>query len=335
VERGDYSKLERPFKRREFIGPDGDFVIAAPYYIVREAKRDEKMSWLVGKVINTPPIPPLENLILELFGKLGEPIPVVIPVEVSNSSGHLSQESGEGFIVPDGWRFTTTGHGPAINNMDEQRKRLETAGFAAIMRIFEPASASLLMQPLINREAGIITQHFEYQYHDAGHAAGKGLHWKLNHQLLLPYWNQGIEEWRADGVAFELAARTLPEEHAADLIKSNFVTRFGVDSHRGGGIDRDFDMVVALLTLDRLIRSGAVKVRGRQLALADPTPRGLRQAVELHRTEAVRLTRDELTLQHPSGLARLHAAFTVGPATLEIFNGLVVEPCRGLFNSLR
>jgi hypothetical protein len=332
---GDYSTLSGKFRRLEFIGPAGDFVLVAPYTVVREAKRDTRLSGVVGRVIDTPPLPPLEPVINELFGPSREPVPRVLPVEVFDSFGHLNSEAGDAFIVPDGFAWSPTGDGPAINNMTEQRRRLEGAGFECVRRVFDDASAELLLEPLLDRGRGVATQHLEYQLHDAGHASGTGLHWKLNNNLLPTFWSQGVEEWRADGVDFELAARTLTPEKAAQVVASNFVVRFGVDAHRGGGVDRDFDVVVTLLTLDRLFKSDALHIHRGRLAFADPTPRGLLHAVELHRAEALRLTRDEAALTHPSGVARLHGEFGVPYAVVEIFNGLVVEPCEGLFRTLR
>lgn len=332
---GDYASLSDMFRRLEFIGVDGDFILICPYTLVREARRDTQLSGIVGRVINTPQLPPLEPILTELFGPPGEPIPHVLPVEVITSFGHLNSEAGDAFIVPDGFAWSPTGDGPAINNMTEQRRRLESAGFNCIQQIFDDASSSLLLEPLLERQHGIVTQHFEYQLHDAGHASGPGLHWKLNSGLLPTFWSQGVEEWRADGVDFELASRALPPEQAAQVVASNFVVRFGVDAHRGGGVDRDFDIVVALLTLDRLFKSDALRIRGGRLSFVDPTQRGLLRAVELHRTEATRLTRDEVMLTHPSGIARLHGEFGVPYAVVEVFNGLIVEPCKGLFQELR
>jgi hypothetical protein len=335
LDSGDYGALSLPFRDLQFVGPDGDFVLCGPYTVVREAGRHEAMSGLVGRVIEHPRLPELEGLIEEICGRLGEPIPRVIPVQVGDSFGNTSAEAGEAFIVPDGWGWPGSGSGPALNNMTEQRRRLNDAGFECVERIFDSESAALLLDPLLDDDEGTIVQHIEYQFHDAGHAAGIGLHLKLEQGLLPDFTSQGIEEWRADGVDFELAARALPTELAAKLVASNFVTRFGVDAHRAGGLDRDFDMVVTLFTLDRLFRNHALRVKGGRLAFADPTPRGLLRAVELHRVEAVRLTREELSLSHTSGLARLYASLGVDKASEEVFRGLVVEPCRGVFTQLR
>jgi hypothetical protein len=334
VRTGNYDELAGPFSRMEFVGPDGDFAIAAPFTVVREAGRDQKFSDVVGRVIPHPDLPPLRSTIEELFGELREPIPHILPVEVTFSSGNLNAESGDAFIVSDGWPWPDNILGPPLNNMTEQRRRMATA-FKAINRIFDEPTAELLIGPLRDEHDGILVQHLEYQMHDAGHVTGMGLRKKLSLTLLPDYWNQGIEEWRADGVDFELAVRSFSADVAAQVIASNWVVRFGIDAHRAGGIDADFDVGVTLLTLDRLFANGALAVRGKRLSLNDPTPRGLIRAVELHRTEAVTLTREEMELTKPSGLLRLHGSFNVHKATQEVFKGLVVEPCKGLFTELR
>ena len=85
VRTGNYDELAGPFSRMEFVGPDGDFAIAAPFTVVREAGRDQKFSDVVGRVIPHPDLPPLRSTIEELLGELREPIPHILPVEVTFS----------------------------------------------------------------------------------------------------------------------------------------------------------------------------------------------------------------------------------------------------------
>jgi hypothetical protein len=334
---GDYSGLTTPFCEMQFVGPQGHLALAGPYTVLREARSDEKLSGLVGRCLAPPDLPLIEGHIERLFGPLRQAIPRVVPVEVEKSWGHLSGESGEAFIVPSAWGWMRLGKlvGPPLNNMTEQRRRWENAGFECVERIFDAVSAKLLLLPVLDRAQGIAVQSREYQLHDCGHAAGLGLDYKLERNFLSMPMMAGIEEWRADGVDFELATQVLPPEQAYEVVASNMVTRFGLDAHRGGGLDRDYDVTVVVLTLDRLLKSRAVRLRDGRLSFADPTPRGLLRAIELHRVEAVQLTRDELALEHHAGLPRLYGAVTPSPAAEEIFQAHVVEPCRGLFPRLR
>lgn len=334
---GDYSALTLPFCQMQFVSPEGYFAMAGPYTVLRKARSDEKLSGLVGHVLPPPDLPPLEDHIERLIGPLRQAIPRLVPIEVSQSWGHLSGESGEAFVVPSAWAWMVLGThvGPALNNMSEQRRRWENAGFDCIERIFDLESARLLLSPVRDRAHGIAVQSCEYQLHDCGHAAGLGLDYKLEKGFLPNHWMQGIEEWRADGIDFELAAAALTPEQAYSVVASNFVTRFGLDAHRGGGYDRDYDVVVVVLLLDRLLKSGALRLRNGQLSFTDPTPRGLLRAVELQRTETLQLTRAELSLEHHSGLARLYSAISASPATEEIYNAYVVAPCKGLYPELR
>ncbi len=334
---GDYSELQTPFCEMKFIGPDGHFVLAGPYTVLREAQADQRLSGIVGRTLSPPDLPVLNHHIEELVGPLRQAVPHLLPVEVTQAWGNLHGECGEAFIVPSAWEWMKSSDrvGPAINNMTEQWRRWESAGFRCIETIFDRRSADLLLDPVRERSLGIALQAEEYQLHDGGHAAGLGLDYKLNQNLLSNYWLQGVEEWRADGVDFELACQVLSPDHAYRIHASNMTTRFGLDAHRGGGVDRDYDVAVVVLTLDRLMKSGSLCIRGNQLSFTDPTPRGLMRATELHRTEALRLTRNELSLAHTQGLARLYSAITPSPEIEEIFRNYVVEPCRGYFAELR
>jgi Family of unknown function (DUF6014) len=334
---GDYSELRTPFCEIKFVGPDGDFVLAGPYTVLREAQQDQRLSGIVGRTLPPPDLPVLDHQIEELVGPLRQSVPHLLPVEVIQAWGNLDGERGEAFVVPSSWEWMESSDevGPAINNMTEQWRRWESAAFSCIETIFDARSADLLLDPVRERVAGITLQAEEYQLHDGGHAAGLGLDYKLRENLLSNYWLQGVEEWRADGIDFELACRVLPPDHAYRIHASNMITRFGLDAHRGGGVDRDYDVAVVVLTLDRLMQSGSLCIRGNRLSFTDPTPRGLLRATELHRTEALQLTRRELNLAHSQGLARLYSAITPSRETEEIFINYVVEPCRGYFAELR
>lgn len=335
LQSSDFSPLAVPFKRKAFLGPNGDFIIAGPYKQLRNGTESVELSHIVGRVISTPPIPSVKKIKLKLFGSQGEKMAAILPVQIFESSGNLAREHGEGFIVPDNWGWTGSAEGPPVNNMTEQRNRLAKA-FRCIERIFDNASAALLKHAVEPLRSGTVVQHYEYQYHDYGHECGLGLFSKINHGLLKEnYAMQGIEEWRADGVGLALAIRTQPVKTAARIIASNLITRFGLDSHRGGGLNRDFDMVVALHSLDKLVEGKGLIIKGRKLAFKEITANGLINAVEVLCDEAIRLTRDELNLADPLGLFRRYGQVPVTPHAEALFAGHVVEPCQGIFTNLR
>jgi len=262
------------------------------------------------------------------------PLPRVLPVRRYASIGTLAGEAGEAFVVPNEWGWPDSADGPALNDMREQRRRFQAAGRECIRRIFTEPGASLLLNAIEGEDAGIEVQQREYAMHDIGHASGIGLRRKLADGLLSTFWMRSVEEWRADGVAFELAARTGSQEAAGKLVAANLCVRLGIDAQRGGGIERDTDVNVSLLTFDRLLKAGAIRIVGRRLAFEESTWAGLARAVEVMRTDAVHLTREELRCEHLLGLHRLYGGLEVQPATLELFRGLVVDVCSGVYREL-
>jgi hypothetical protein len=181
-------------------------------------------------------------------------------------------------------------------------------------------------------------QHVEYQFHEAGHAAGVGLTRKFNDQLMPSWWHGAVEEWRSDGVAFEIAGRMIGEERTGRLIASNFCTRFGVDAHRRGGADVDRDVAASLLTLDSALRPGGLQLVNGQLALRDVSYQGLFRATEWHRKHAVGLTRDEMAPDDgvpDDGIPEKYRAIQIEPRSREVFDTLVREMCEGVYRELR
>jgi hypothetical protein len=335
LETGEWGSLSRPFVRESFVGPKGDFLIAGPYAIRRGDAERLSLSTIIGQVLpHSPMNADMEGLVRKTCGRLGERVPHLLPVRPLVSCGSFGTEEGEAFIVPDGWAWAGRALGPPLNDMTEQRRRFVEQGRECLRRIFEPESAELLVGALEDEESGPVTQHLEYQYHEAGHASGIGLEQRLFERCLPTNWHRGVEEWRSDGVAFELARRTLSPVDSGKLVASNLCIRFGIDAQRRGGIDRDTDMNCSLLTLDRLLRSGSLRIHGGRLGFLVPTYPSLALAVEALAFEAVQLTRAELGSE-ASGIIRRYARVDVAPATRDIFRRLVVDCCLGIFRALR
>jgi hypothetical protein len=336
LETGDWSALTAPFRESRFVGNDGRFLILGPYTVRRSGCDFMLLSALYGSVIPHPPITGVEGAVTTLFGKLRQAIPVVLPVRIYGAAGAFGTEAGEAFIVPDGWAFSDGGDGPALNDMGEQRRRFCDAGRSCIRTLFEPDSAGLLLAPFEDEETAIQIQHREYQLHDAAHACGIGLKVKLADNLLTSPWYRAVEEWRADGVAFAIAERLFSPEEVSRLVASNLCVRLGVDAHRAGGVERDTDSNATLLTFSCLLAGGMLEIApGGRLALTDPTPRGLVQAVELLRAEAVALTRRELKLTCPQGIWQLYGSIPLHSAACMLFKSYVLQPCRGMFGALK
>lgn len=338
LDTGDWNRLSEPFRRCEFIGGDGTFLLIGPYTIRRLGRRTTILTAIYGRVVRQEPIAGLEAELVKLFGRLNQHVPMIIPFQVIAACGAVGREDGEAFLVPDGWRFAGSEDGPALNDMGEQRRRLCQSAFGCMRRIFEPKTAELLVGPLWDDKWGVQNQHLEYQYHEAGHASGYGLQRKLKRKLLPTLECKAVEEWRSDGVEFALARRLLPAETAAQLIAANFCIRFGIDAHRRGGIELDVDVNATLLTFDRLLRNGGLVLENTgRLALSDPTHRGLVEAVQPHSDEALQLTFDETPInENEKDIESLYGEVSVPDAeTKSIFRKHVVEPCLGLFKELQ
>lgn len=323
---GDWDALSDGFLRREFIGQDGYFLFIAPHKLSREAGETVELSALLGQALPMDGMPSeqVKEQVLDTFGVLYEPITDIIPFTCISACGHFGHENSEAFIVPESWVIPSSENGPALNNMMQHRRRFDEPVQKNISRIFEPKTASLLLDSLTDKITGMQRQHVEYQYHEAGHATGLGIRRKVQENLLPTYWCAGIEEWRADGVEFELAVRTLPSEEVGKLVAANLCLRIGVDSQRWGGGDFDAHATSSLLTLEYLFRSGVLCIRDNQLALRKPSYQNLVWAVEMQRAEAMRLTREEIALEYPTGIIGRYQSIEVHQATREIFQEFVM-----------
>ncbi len=337
LENSDWSILSEGFINMDFIGKNGYFLIIAPYQINRQSQPNVTLSALYGKIHDNqePSIEQLENLVRAKFGTLGQPIPINLSFTEIASWGNVSGESGEAFVVPHRWCFPNSVCGPALNNAKEQRRRFLGSSRECIQKIFECETANLLLGPLEDEINGERYRHVDTQVHEAGHASGLGFDFKLKHKLFRNYTNSGVEEWRSDSLGFEFAACTLPAQEAGKLVAVNFCIRFGLDAHRLGGIEKDVDVYASLISLEYLFQNDAIYItKNSQLALRNLSYPGLLQAVELHRAQALCLTRRELNLKSPTGLLSLYKV-DIHPSTQSIFQGLIMERCQGIWAQLQ
>jgi hypothetical protein len=193
----------------------------------------------------------------------------------------------------------------------------------------------LLLGPLEDQINGERYRHLDTQFHEAGHASGLGFDLKLKNKLFQNYTYAGVEEWRSDSLGFEFADCALPAEEAGKLVAVNFCIRFGLDAHRLGGLEKDVDVHASLISLEYLLQNDAIYLtKNGQLSLRNVSYPGLLKAVEMHRTKALSLTRRELNLNSPTGLFALYKV-EIHPATQLIFQGLIVERCRGIWSELQ
>ena len=337
LENNDWSILSAGFINMDFIGKNGYFLIIAPYQINRQSQANVTLSALYGKIHDNqePSIEQLENLVRAKFGTLGQPIPINLSFTEIASWGNVSGESGEAFVVPHRWCFPNSVCGPALNNAKEQRRRFLGSSHECIRKIFEYETANLLLCPLEDEINGERYRHLDTQVHEAGHASGLGFNFKLKHKIFRNYTNSGVEEWRSDSLGFEFAACTLPAQEAGKLVAVNFCIRFGLDAHRLGGIEKDVDVYASLISLEYLFQNDAIYItKNSQLALRNLSYPGLLQAVELHRAQALSLTRRELNLKSPTGLLSLYKV-DIHPSTQSIFQGLIMEPCQRIWEQLQ
>jgi hypothetical protein len=338
LETGDYTTLEELFTREKFLGPKGHFVMVAPYKTFRDDREEVCLTGIIGRSLAHRKLGAgVYRQIKALIAPAQDVIPHVLPVFIQHSFGMAAPEIGEAFLVPTSWAWSSGQKGPALNNMTEQARRIDDAGEEALKRIMRPTSFELLMKPFRAKNKGHLIRHLEYSLHDAGHMSGyRGLFYKLSHNLLSNHWTRGFEEYRADAVDLQLAVDLYPAPLAAKIISSNMVTRFAMDAHRAGGVERDFDAVVSLLSFDRLWRSRAIRINCGQIEFVNPTGHGLIQATEWQRRDGILLSRAELRLSDERDLPSLYHEFCqLAGESKELFEKYVVKPCRGLYSRLR
>jgi hypothetical protein len=324
----DWSEVGSAFANKEFIGGSGLFLLIGPYMRQHCATPSLVLTGVYGRVIPAEPAPHFSSVIAELFGQ-AEEIDELVSFHCLASFGHADADRGEAFLVPDAWAFCNNKAGPALNNMTFQQQRMDRCGDKYLSSVFSAPSREFLTRSLANPAAATMIRHREFQFHEAGHAAGLGLHRKLSMGVLPTAWHRGVEEWRADGVEFELLARMLPAERAGEAIAANYCLRFGVDAHRRGQIEEDTDVVAALLCLDSLLAGGSLYIDvDRKLRFKDESFTGLIDASERHRSNALQFTIDESSAGFEDRIQMLYGSLPVERSTRVIFEGLIRNASR-------
>lgn len=336
LESDDWTEVSRAFQRKDFIGAAGRFLLVGPYRIVRSGQELDRLTGVFGESIAIPPFHDFGTTIEDLVGERIEASSEVVPFNCIDCFGHAEGIGGEAFLVPDGWLWPDSPEGPSLNNMTEQQRRFHLFGRTCVSVIFAEVSATFLLRPLLDVRLSQQLRHQEFQFHEAGHACGIGLRKKLRQKLLPTAWHRGVEEWRADGVEFELLSRELSAERAGMAIAANYCLRLGIDAHREGGIEQDADVIASMLSVNSLLKSGSLFVdANRQLAFTEKTYEGLLSATADHRRDSLRLSRNELALASDQRLCDLYGSVTVDPATEAVFNTAVRAPCLGFAAGLR
>jgi hypothetical protein len=333
---GKYDLLSGDFRSLQFLG-DGYFLIVAPYTLNRGGRPQTKLSALFGRTLPHT-FPELRPTIQAIFGRSPAFVSRVIPIETLDGAGNVGPGAHfEAFIVPDGWAFHDSAHGPPLNDMKEQLNRFERFGRQAVCRVFDEPSAELLLSSFAVAGPSLDTRILEYAFHDGGHSTGRGLPEKIFENVLNGPWIRAVEEWRADGVSFELASRILSPAVFGTLVASNLCTRFGVDALRKGGPQLDTDVNVARLTFHHLLGAGALAVgKDGRLTLKATSLSDLGDAVSSVRKAAVALTHEELLLDSTLGIHVLYGTRVGIPRDVEdLFSQLVLGPCADLAAGLQ
>lgn len=340
LETNNFNLLSNGFIKLKFLGKNGKFLLIAPYTVRREAEESIKVTAIIGQAIHFDYslVKKLKNTLCREFGELHQEVPIILPYKPIAYYGNVGGESNEAFLVANNWDIKNSVRGPSLNDMSEQHRRFLDSGQKCIRRIWEQKSADFLVSTLLDENTANFYRSLEYQFHEFGHAVGLGIECKIQGNLFSNnnYWNAAVEESRSDGVELELAAKELSEEEAGKVVAVNFCVRQALDAHRQGGLNRDADVVASLLNFSLLYESGEVGIKNRQFYLRDLSYKGLLRAVKPHREWAIRLTRQELNLGYLQGIFRLYgSAVFVNYAVTEMFQGLVVDPCKGIFQELR
>lgn len=331
-----------------FFGSDGKFLMVGNYSIRRNGSVSTELTLMAGRArmdlveINGRALYDYFDSV-DIHSKstgdlFAHPVPVIFPIELDSFAGPVGNESGEAFVVPDGWeQIPNAEAGHVFNIMAEQRRRFRESGETALRRILTTETADLVLGLLGTGEVEDRHRALEYQTHDIGHSTGLGLHQKLHDNLLGSPRHRGVEEFRADGIGLSLVKPLMSKGQFAGICASNFATRFGVDAHRRGGISLDTDMIAVALLFKTAFESGLFHIQNRKIGFANPTPESLIALYQASSEKALAITRQELNLARPEGIQFLYEqlASTVLPSEQDLFQILVTEPCQGIFGDLQ
>jgi hypothetical protein len=316
----DWSVLSDSFAKQEFLGPEGFFFVLAPY---QDASGVIRLSAVVGKheALDPQLVPNIEQAIQNEFGILNEAITQFIPFSCLAAGGHFSSPMSEAFILPELWMIPNSVAGPSLSNTTQHRRRLNGKIGRYLPQIFEPQTSELLIDALADETIGSQRQTIEYLYHEAGHASGLGIKRKVRENLFHDVWDGGVEEWRTDGIEFELMKHTLPAAERGRMVAVNLCLRFGIDAQRALADEFEEHSICSLLMLDGLLKSGLFGVKNNQLALLEPSYDALSKAVDVQRAEAVRITHTEIA----EDSIACYRSVEVDPQTRAIFQKYVLD----------
>lgn len=338
LETGDFDPLSSEFINSGFLGKDGKFLIIGPYTVFRESQATTQLTAILGQAKTFEDFTfnkVFKSLSLE-FGELRQQVPKILPYKLIAACGNVGGEENEAFVVANNWLIKNSVRGLSLNDISEQHRRFRDYGQHCLRRIYHPDTAEFFISALADETTANRYRSLEYQLHEFGHASGLSLEYKIQADLFTNnYWNASVEESRSDGIELEFAARELSEEEAAKIAVVNFAVRQALDAHRKGGLNRDGDVGASLLNFSFLWDSEEITIKDGKLHLRDLSNKGLLRAVKPHREWAMQITRKELSLDYPQGISRLYGSVSVHPAIEAIFQGLVVDPCKGIFKALR
>lgn len=313
------------FLRNRFIHKEKEIAfLLAPLSRRVNGENVTKLTLVVGEVRQYS-TPDMEKVAIDVFGKLNQPIPKLISLHVVASAGNIGGE--EAFIAPGAWMLPDSDRGVSILCQNLHIQRYNSSIRRRIERLWEPATAELLLSA-INDIEGIVK---EYEKHEEGHAVGLGIDLKNRLSLVSTPHQAGWEEYKTDVSGFRMAEEVFSPEDCGKLIACTILIRWGIDFLRPGAPLKDHDALSSLLILDRLLQSGEVYLTSdRQLALRDISFEGLFRATQPHRIEAQKLVREELAcLSNPSSIVAFYQAKTASPEAIAL-HGEFIERCRYL-----
>jgi len=321
VEIQRWDLLNGEFDEGGFIGQTGHCLLLGPYTRGRRRRRETRLSGLAGHCLFDESELDLSRVSTKLFGRAPHATNRILGVVHFSSSGLLGGIHGEAFIVPSGWAFGRSGVGPAINLLIEQHHRM-TEGMRRLSDLFEADSHEWLWQYATGLTHGIVRRNLEFQFHENGHATGIGFRSKSDIGFFDKFENCGVEEWRSDGVSFQLALDYGDPDIANSVAAACIALRFGVDARRDGGVGRDHDALAAALMLSDMLESGAVRIASDgKLVIENRSHAKLSDIVFAQADKAVKLTRleNDIALEKLDGLYR-----TIQPAeaAVQIVNRL-------------
>lgn len=373
-----WSLVGRHFDDCSFVDSEnGEFIMAGPLKVRREGKETVEYGGIAG-VVDLPLVNEINEIrraAKEYYAcrgyvrlSIGEKPSTILPFRETWSTGPLSGESGEAFIVPDAWNFPHRS-GPALLNLTEQRRRFSEGGEDCIRRIFDNASADLLIGA-VSGVQGDRVRAIEYALHSLCHSSGYGFRAKIR----LGWFSdpssgvvdRAYEELRASSTEYWLLSQVFcrpgplhwywrnnkPYElqvHPGALLASACCTMFGMDIHRGGGFG-DIDVRATVLILDKLLNEDQSHGKQGQLIFDQglgrfrftvPTYNGIVEAFQGIGDFGFGETCDEARYLYEkpmSGLLGVRAqsrAIEPRGETLRLMAEHMIAPCRGIYGHLR